>query len=344
MIWFDLDNSPHVPLFRPILAELHRRGTEVHVTSRRHAQTEDLLNLWKIPHVVIGAHGGRGRIRKVANLLQRAVRLREEVRGKPVTLAVSHGSRTQILAAASLRIPVLVMDDYEYSNQTLTRWFADTLLVPEAIPTERWTRSGVREDRLLTYPGFKEEVYLRDFSPDPSFRSSLGIPEQALLVTLRPPSVSANYHDPRSERLFSACLQRLSSQEGVLCLVVNRTEAELRLIPDDHLAAGRIRLLSNPVDGLQLLWASDMVISGGGTMNREAALLGIPTYSVFTGRRPAMDERLVAMGRMTFIESSRDVERFPLARRDRGLPFVVPEKNLASQIADAILEASRRRG
>jgi uncharacterized protein len=344
MIWFDLDNSPHVPLFRPILAELHRRGEQVHVTSRRHAQTEDLLNLWRIPHVVIGAHGGKGKMRKVANLLQRALQLREEVRGKPVTLAVSHGSRTQILAAASRRIPVLVMDDYEYSNQTLTRLFADTLLVPEAIPTERWIRSGIRKSRLRTYSGFKEEVYLRDFTPDPSFRSSLGIPDQVLLVTLRPPSVSANYHDPRSERLFSECLHRLSSQEGVLCLVVNRTEAELRLIPDDRLAAGTIRLLSSPVDGLQLLWASDLVISGGGTMNREAALLGIPTYSVFTGRRPAMDDCLVAMGRMTFIESTGDIERLPLARRDRGSTYAMPEKNLASQIADAILEASGRRG
>ena len=342
MIWFDLDNSPHVPLFRPILADLRDRAVQVHVTSRRHAQTEDLLNLWGIPHVVVGSHGGRGRVRKVTNLLHRAIMLRNEVRGKPVTLAVSHGSRTQMLAAASMRIPLLVMDDYEYSDQTLARLFATKLLVPEAIPTERWTRSGLRVDRLLRYPGFKEEVYLRDFRPDPLFRSVLGVPEGALLVTLRPPSVSANYHDPRSERLFSECLRRFSSLEGVICLIVNRTDAERRLIPEDRLAAGTVRLLSKPVDGLQLLWASDLVISGGGTMNREAALLGVPTYSVFTGQRPAMDEYLAATGKMTFIESPPDVHRIRPTRRDRSSTFMVPEKNLASHITDVIVGMSER--
>src|SRR5438128_1294353 len=137
MIWLDLDNSPHVPLFRPIVAELQRSGQEVHITSRAHAQTEELLSLWEIPHTSLGTHGGKSTIRKVGNLLHRAQLLRRHIKGRSVTLALSHGSRTQLLAAASMGIRTLSMDDYEYSDQTLARFLANGVLVPRAIPEER---------------------------------------------------------------------------------------------------------------------------------------------------------------------------------------------------------------
>ena len=338
MIWIDLDNSPHVPLFRPIVAELQRKGEEVFITSRLHAQTEDLLRLWKIPHATVGTHGGKSKVRKVANLISRARLLRRAVGKRPVTLALSHGSRTQMLAAASLGIRVLVMDDYEYSDQTLARFLATGMLVPKAIPEDRLRKAGVRMDRLMRYDGIKEEIYLPSFAPDPKFRKSIGVSDTMILVTMRPPSILANYHDSRSEELFRKCLEVFGSAVGVLCLIVNRSETERRLIPANLLKSGAARILESAVDGLQLLWASDLVVSGGGTMIREAAILGVPTYSVFTGRRPAVDERLAQMGKLKFVQCSRDIELIPVVARDRTMQCTPADKNLAGAIADIILE------
>jgi predicted glycosyltransferase len=159
---------------------------------------------------------------------------------------------------------------------------------------------------------------------------------------MRPPSISANYHDPRSEKLFRECLEVFGAAPGVLCLIVNRTEAERRLIPTHLLNSGAARILESAVDGLQLLWASDLVVSGGGTMNREAALLGVPTYSVFTGRRPAMDERLVQMGKLRFVQCRRDIEMISVIARDRTMQYARVDKNLAGVIADIILEFNAR--
>jgi uncharacterized protein len=338
MIWVDLDNSPHVPLFRPIVAALRDRGEDVFITSRRHAQTEELLGLWNIPHVSVGTYGGKSKMRKIANLIGRARLLRGEVRKRPVTLAVSHGSRTQLLAATSMGIRTLVMDDYEYSDQTLARLFASGMLLPQAIPDDRLRKVGIRMDRLMRYDGFKEQVYLPAFVPDPNFRAFLGVADGTILATMRPPSVSANYHDAKSETLFRECLEFFGSVTGVLCLIVNRTDAERRLVPGHLLSSGAARMLEGAVDGLQLLWASDLVVSGGGTMNREAALLGVPTYSVFSGLRPAMDEQLVRMGRLRFVESRRDIEGIPIVARDRSKRYSRVENGLAGTISDMILE------
>jgi hypothetical protein len=234
------------------------------------------------------------------------------------------------------------MDDYEYSDKTLTRFLANWVLAPRAIPEDRFRKAGIRMDRLMRYDGFKEQIYLPAFVPHPSFRASLGVADTTILVTMRPPSVTANYHDPKSETLFRECLEVFGSSAGVLCLIVNRTDAELRLIPDYLLRSGAARMLETAVDGLQLLWASDLVVSGGGTMNREAALLGIPTYSVFSGRRPAMDEQLVQMGKLKFVKSRRDIEAIPIMARDRSKPYARVDNRLARTIADIILEFNGR--
>ncbi|HEX9005900.1 MAG TPA: DUF354 domain-containing protein, partial [Bacteroidota bacterium] len=206
MIWVDLDNTPHVPLFRPILAELEKRAAPCFVTSRLHAQTEDLLQFWNIPHLSVGVHGGKSKVRKLANLAQRSGQLVAVARGKDIGLAMSHGSRTQMVAAWWMRIPVLVMDDYEFSELHIARRLATYLLFPEYISQKRLEAVGVPLRKVIRYQGYKEQVYLKDFVPDMNFRQSIGVDRDTVLVTMRPPSLSANYHDKRSERLFTDAL------------------------------------------------------------------------------------------------------------------------------------------
>jgi len=341
MIWFDLDNSPHVPLFRPIFAELRRRQQEHFITARDFAQTKDLLSLWQIPHTLVGRHGGKGKSSKIVNLLQRSGELTRLMRGQAIQLAVSHGSRTQLVAAARLGIPTLLMLDYEYTEARIFNALATHLLMPAAIPDRRLAQAGFKLHKVIRYRGFKEEIYLHDFTPEPAFRQKLGIDPQMVLVTLRPPSTVGNYHDDKSEKLFRTALEVFSRHAEVQCLVVNRTMAEQRLLGEAWRRRPNIRVLDQAVDGLQLLWASDVVVSGGGTMNREAALLGVPTYSIFTGRRPYLDEYLQEQGRLTFIEKAGEIANIPLQRRNRSAAFTPGNPDLPAEITEMILSLRR---
>ena len=285
---------------------------------------------------------GESKVKKIINLVKRSNQLVQVAREQSIDLAFSHGSRTHMVAARRLGIPYVELIDYEYSEQRLANWLADHILMPSYIPERRVARAGFNLKKVLRYDGFKEEVYLKDFVPDPTFRQQLGVSEQVILVTIRPPSVTANYHDKRSEILFLNCLRHFASIEGTHCLVVNRTNAEKRLIPDDLLAGSKVSLLTKPVDGLQLLWQSDLVVSGGGTMNRESALLGTPTYSIFTGRRPAMDEHLQQLGKLSFLETVDQVRCLRVEKRTIGCEYTPTNIDLASRITDIILDLNRK--
>jgi hypothetical protein len=338
MLWFDLDNSPHVPLFRPILAELDRRKEDYTVTARDFAQTRDLLALWQIPHTLIGAHGGKSKLNKAVNLLQRSSALRQAMTGKGISGAVSHGSRTQVLAAWRMRVPSIVMLDYEYTESTIFNMLADRLLMPSLIPEKRLLGAGFKPKKLVRYDGFKEEIYLASFHPRSDFRREIGVSEKEILITIRPPSTTGNYHDQRSETLFRAGLEHFSSFSEAKCLIVNRTAAEEGLVSQHLLASGRVSFLPKPVEGLQLLWHSDLVLSGGGTMNRESALLGVPTFSIFTGRKPFLDEYLQSQGRLLFIDNPTQIQTIPVAKRAISSAFVPRDPRMAFRITDLLLD------
>ena len=337
MIWFDLDNSPHVPLFRPIFVELNKLEHPYLVTARDFAQTKELLAFWNVPHVLIGTHGGRSNISKIQNLIYRAFQLSHRVKAKGIKLAVSHGSRTQLVAAKMLGIPSVLMLDYEYTEARIFNTLATSLLIPAYIPDKRLVNAGFNLAKVIRYEGFKEEIYLKDFVPDLSLRKKLGIDDEKILVTIRPPSTISNYHDPLSEELFRNCLEFFSSNNKVHCLIVNRTFHELGLIPPHLHDRKNISMLTHPVDGLQLIWNSDLVVSGGGTMNRESALLGVPTYSIFTGKRPYMDIYLSEQNRLTFIDSASKIQTIPVKKRTMLNNIPPVNKELASSIAQLLL-------
>lgn len=342
MIWFDLDNSPHVPLFRPILHEMERRNIEYLVTARDFAQTKELLEFWQIQHSLIGTHGGKNKVAKVANLLKRSFQLWKFIRTLRPSLAVSQTSRTQLIAATRLRIPSVLMTDYEYTESRIFNAFASYILIPVHIPDRRLLDAGFNLKKVIRYTGFKEEVYLADFVPDSEFRHQLRVDRDAILVTIRPPSTVGNYHDKLSEKLFQESLEYFSDDERTYCLIVNRTKAELNIIPEFLRNRRNISILSKPVDGLQLIWHSDIVVSGGGTMNRESALLGVPTFSIFTGKRPFLDEYLEQRGKLAFVDCVDKIRGIPITKRKIDDKYIPTNRGLAEQIADLILDLSSR--
>jgi predicted glycosyltransferase len=312
-VWFDLDNSPHVPLFRPVIGQLGAHGVSTLVTARDYAQTLNLLKMWNVPFEHIGRHGGKNKLRKVLNLFARAYQLRSFVKNKKIDLALSHGSRTQVVAACSLGIKSVVMLDYEYTETAIFNHFASLLLMPQYIPEARLKVAGIDVRKVIRYNGFKEQLYLSDFKPDLEHRKKLGVADDAILITIRPPALAGNYHNALSEKILVKTIRNLVEQAAVHLLLVSRIPADQKMIRARF--GDRVHFLQDAVDGLQLIWDSDLFISGGGTMNREAALLGVPAYSIFTGRKPYLDELLAEQGKLFIVDTEAKADTIRVCKR-----------------------------
>jgi len=343
-IWIDLDNSPHVPFFVPIIEELQKRSYSIVLTARDCFQVRDLADLFHLNCKLIGHHSGKGKFRKMAGLCFRALQLIPTiVRQKPV-LAVSHCSRSQLIASAIWRIPSLVLGDYEFAKGSA--FIRPTLhMCPDVIPD-----SALQFDssRTLKYPGIKEDVYVSRFVPDPGIRSQLGLREQDLVVTIRPPATEAHYHDPQSDELFEAAVEFVSKKAEVKLVALPRNEKQatyLRKRWPEIFSNGTMRIPEKIVDGLSLIWYSDLVISGGGTMNREAAALGVPVYSIFRGKIGAVDRYLSKTGRLVLIEGREDLhDKILLVRRERPeRPQVRPTAALEFIVEQIVAAAESQR-
>jgi hypothetical protein len=317
-IWIDLDNTPHVPFFRPLIRELRGAGHAVSISARDAFQVCSLAQLMGVDCVPIGRHHGKNKLRKVFGLLWRSLQLLPFVLKHRPTLALSHGSRSQILICNLLRIPTVMLMDYEHARTPLLlrpRWE----IVPQVLSGEALQCKD--RGRVRTYPGIKEDVYAPEFSFDAGLQSRLRLSAQHIVVSVRPPATEAHYHSTESDALFAEFMQLATSRQDVQLVLLPRNGAQLDRLKQrwpDAFASGRIVVPDGAVDGLSLLWLSDLVVSGGGTMNREAAALGIPVYSVFRGPIGAVDRQLRAEGRLRLLEDTGQVRScIRLERRQR---------------------------
>ena len=317
-IWIDLDNSPHVPFFAPIIEELEQSGHSILLTARDCFQVCELADLLNLSYRRVGHHYGKNPIWKLAGLCWRSLQLVPAVlRDKPV-LALSHGSRSQLLVANLLRIPSVTIADYEFARIWMLvhpTW----VITPEIIAD---SAIHVRKDHILKYPGIKEDVYVPRFNPDPSILAKFGVDGKDVIVLVRPPATEAHYHRPESDELFEAVLNFLGRKPQVKMILLPRNErqaADIRSRWASLFAQGQILIPNSVLDGLNLIWHSDLVISGGGTMNREAAALGVPVYSIFRGKIGAVDRYLASMERLTLIENLEDIgNKLILKKRNRS--------------------------
>ena len=320
-IWIDLANSPHVPFFRALIPEFVTRGHQVEISARDFAQTVELATkAGMLPHV-IGGHGGGKLAGKAGNLIGRAAALRKWARDRGFDLAVSHNSYAQISAAAALGIRNVTLMDYEHqpANHLAFR-LASKVIVPRAFPSSELKKYGASLRKVARYDGLKEDVYLAELTPDPSFANvlrQLGIAAEDVLVVARPPAREALYHRFENE-LFDELLKHLASQERTKIILLPRTEAqraeyEAQKLPNTVMPR-------EALDGANLVAAADLVVSAGGTMNREAAALGVPAASIYAGKWAAIDEELVDEGRLKKITSREDVESLVAKKKTSTVP------------------------
>jgi len=335
-IWIDIDNSPHVPFFVPIVEELRKRGHEVILTARDAYQVCELLELYHLSCRLVGRHYGKHRAAKIVGTCMRAAQLVPMMVGEKIDLAVSHGSRAQMMVGFALGIPTLLILDYEYiAMMGFIR--PDWILVPQMIPD---SKELAPKREVLRYPGLKEDVYVPRLRLDPSVKDQFGLQENEIVVTVRPPAIEAHYHNPEAEVLLDAALNFLTQAPDVRVILLPRNESQAKTLRENWgkwITNKKIMIPEHAVDGINLIWFSDLVVSGGGTMNREAAALGVPVYSIFRGKIGAVDLHLQQEGRLILIESVEDIrKKIDLKQRPKNEQNLDSERPALHAIVDAI--------
>jgi predicted glycosyltransferase len=317
-IWVDLTNPAHVIVLRPLVELLEAGGHEVTLTARPLSHTTELLDDWGHPYTAIGHHGGASRVGKALAAGSRTAQAFAFARGKRFDYGLAHGSTDLPPVGRLLRIPNTTMFDYEWARlqHELNCRLATRVLVPDAIPAERLAPYGARPPKLVQYPGLKEEYYLGDFEPDESVLGELGLDRERVVSVVRTAPSYALYLGGSENELLPRVLRRLLDEEAQV-VVLARTDDQRRALRE---LDGSLIVPEHAVDGRSLAAFADLVVSAGGTMIREAAVLGTPVWSIFEGRLGAVDELLIAEGRVHFLRDPADlvIEKAPALRERRG--------------------------
>ncbi|HEY1357100.1 MAG TPA: DUF354 domain-containing protein [Thermoleophilaceae bacterium] len=327
-VWADLTNTAHVVVLRPLIELLERRGHEVEISARPLSHTTELLDDWGHPYTVVGEYGGATRLGKVKAAASRIPALIGFGRRGRFDYGLGHASIDLPPACRVLRIPNSTMFDYEWAttqHHVICR-LANRVLVPDAIPAERLRRYGARPPKLIRFPGLKEEYYLADWEPDDSVLTRLGLDRERPLCVIRTAPSYALYLGGSENPLLPPLIKRVADGETQV-VVLARNEEQREAVRE--LGAPNVVVPERAVDGRSLVAYADVLVSAGGTMNREAAVLGTPVWSIFEGKMGAVDDMLVEQGRLKIL---RDPDQVVVERK----PADALEKRTRRDIADLL--------
>jgi predicted glycosyltransferase len=318
-IWVDCTAAAHPLVLRPVIERLEAQGHEVFVTAREYGQTLGILDRLGLPYTTVGEHGGASRLGKARALGGRSARLAKVVWARRPQLAIGHGSVDLAVVSACFRVPSVQMQDYEFARlqRQIAFRLANRVLAPDSIPVERLRKIGAKEKKLVRYPGLKEEYYLADFEPDPAVLGELGVDREKVLVVMRPPPETSEYHAPND--VYAATVRRLAEAEEAQVVIVPRTVEQGTAAR--ALGAANLIVPERAIDAQSLIAYADLVVSAGGTMNREAVALGTPVLTTFTGRMGGVDEALIAAGRLRVLD---DPAALRLSKRDTPVGVLHP--------------------
>jgi uncharacterized protein len=339
-IWIDLGNSPHVPFFLALAREFEQRGHSILWTARNYAQTVPLAQKANLPIKIFGTHGGKGIWQKSWKFTERVGKLLNWARGKKIDLVVSHNSHEPLAVARLLGIKSVNLMDYEHHPlNNFSFRMANRVIVPESFPDEFIKKFGAAK-KTLKFSGLKEDVYLASFTPDENFQNELksfGIRPENILVVVRPHAPEALYHRQFANEILDRLLDKFAAHPNVKIILLPRKDYQGKELKKLH-PQPNIFIPEKVLDGANLLFSSDLVVSGGGTMNREAAALGIPVMTIFSGKPAAIDEMLIKQGRMSKIETIADLESLKLVKK--SLANIKRATETRAKVADLILETA----
>lgn len=336
LVWVDIENPPQVQYLLPLVRAFRRKSHRVVVTARDYGIAFDLLRHNGVEFYPVGRHFGASKLAKVAGNLRRSVVLRRYVAraGRP-NLVVS-ASRSAALTARSLGVPSFVICDYEYVNLAVFRACGSYILHPDVISSDTFVARGVREDRLIPFSGIKEDLSFADAHIEEEFPAELtGLTASTLRrVLIRPPAEESHYHRRESSDVAHRVLEHFSTRNDCIVLYSPRYEWQVASVWR-HRWQVQPYVLQKPLPFISLLKAVDVVISGGGTMTREAAYLGVPAISIFHGKSASVDAYLESIGRLTVIRELSDLERLDIGGLRKHEPLR-QQSNTAEEIVSLI--------
>jgi predicted glycosyltransferase len=335
LVWVDCTAAAHPLVLRPIIERLEAQGHEVFITAREYGQTEGILERLGMPYTAVGEHGGASKLGKARALGGRSARLARVVWKRRPELAIGHGSVDLAVVSALYRVPSVQMQDYEFAQlqRQISFRLARRVLAPDTIPLERLAKLGAKGEKLVLYPGLKEEYYLAGFEPDPAVLDELGLDREKVLVVVRPPPETSEYH-ARND-LYGSTIDRLAAAPEAQAVVIPRTAAQGEAIR--AMRAANLIVPERAIDAQSLIAYADLVVSAGGTMNREAVALGTPVFSTFSGRMGGVDEALIADGRLRVLADPAALEL-----RKRDSPLGIQHARDPQLLVDAALDGLSR--
>jgi len=338
-VWIDLDNSPHVLFFDPIISELEKHDFNVVITARNYAQVIELANLFCLKYKKIGRHIGKRKLVKALGLVLRSMQLLPFAIKERPNLALSHGSRAQVIVAKLLGIKSIVAYDYELAKG-LPFFKPNIAFVPEAIPDKKLNKKKV--NKTVKYSGLKEDVYVHKFLPNPEIIEQLKLDEKKVIITIRPPANKAHYYVEKSDELLVETINYLVNLKNTQIIITPRTKEqgqELKSNWRKYFQTNKIIIPNKVVNGLNLIWYSDLVFSGGGTMIREAAALGVPAYSIFGSEIGSVDRYLESVGKLTILNDKENIYgKIDIVKRIKTLPKDIGDRRVLDEIVNQIIE------
>lgn len=346
-VWIDLANSPHVPLLAPVVERLEADGDSVLLTARDNAQTVELAQRSGYDVRVVGGPSPPGKAAKAAAIARRTVELAGAARRWRADVAFSHGSYAQVCAARLLGVRPVTMMDYEHQPANhLSFRLARRVIVPDAFPADALERFGAGSGKVVRYEGFKEELYLDGFEPDKRVLAELGLDRDRVIAVFRPPPEGALYHRSANERFDRLLETGLARDDVQVVLLPRSAEQRARYARMSQ----RVRIPAKAVDGSSLLALADLTVGGGGTMNRESALLGTPTFTVFAGELASVDAELIRRGLLQDVRADgrepvfekKTPDARPALRADAILETVIRTLRESASPAQALRRRFRR--
>lgn len=321
IIWFDFENAPHVWVFSEIINSLSKYY-EILVTLRNFSST---ISICKYLHIVGTAIGGNGKgktnLGKLASVIRRAIHLKEFINKNKIkpALAISHCSRSQALACLFLDIPVIFLDDYEYTFNGF-HYLVKDLLTPSVIPAKVW---GKNAKKVIHYPGLKEELYLWNEKNWKTENISL-IKNDKINFIFRPEGYNTHYSSKQSQVLQTGIIEQFKRNENIHIILIARDKFQEELLADIFNKKNiDYSIPSGIVNGPALISQCDAVIGGGGTMTREACVLNIPAYSFFGGKIGAVDKYLESKKLLKHIKKLDDIENIEFVKKDKFVSYKI---------------------
>jgi predicted glycosyltransferase len=330
-IWIDIVNSPHVLFFKPIIEDLKKQGHSIDITAREYAQTTGMLDELSMTYTLIGAHAGAKLWKKLIDVVKRSSKLIHYAQGKKYDLALTFNSASLAVAARVQRIRSMVFMDYEFQPLNhLTFRLCNKVVTPLCFPDSALKKFNALQ-KTVKYNGLKEEVYLYAHRFDRDIKKKLGIDDDSIVTVVRPPATMALYHRFAND-LFYEAVQYILQYDNIKMVALPRSAQQQAIF--ESFADPRIIIPDKAVDGRDLLHFSDIVLSAGGTMNREAGILGIPAYTVFKGKIGAADKYLIDRGRIITIKNSDDFRKIIIQKAMRKKPLT--GSNIRKELVDII--------